>query len=135
MPTPFDLTAPPTDRGIGERLYSWLSDLTQRLVESCSVQVLTFAAALEIDASTANVFKLTLTADVTSSTIVNGKEGQDVTLLLVQDAVGGRTFAWPTDVKLAGGSIALTAAGTKADIVKLISDGSQWWETGRSQNL
>lgn len=47
-------------------------------------------------------FDLTLTADVTSSTLLSPQAGQIVTFILEQDATGGWLFVWPTNVLNAG---------------------------------
>lgn len=41
-------------------------------------------------------FEITLTGDVTSSTIPNGVPGQHATFVITQDGTGGWTFAYPT---------------------------------------
>lgn len=47
-------------------------------------------------------FEMTLTGNVTSSSITGIFAGQLVTFIVIQDAVGGWTFAWPSNVKDAG---------------------------------
>jgi hypothetical protein len=47
-------------------------------------------------------FITTLTGNVTSSTFSNGVVGQIYTFMIKQDAVGGRVFTWPANVKGAG---------------------------------
>jgi hypothetical protein len=44
-------------------------------------------------------FFIILTANVTSSTLLPNFAGQIVTFRIKQDATGGRTFVWPTNVK------------------------------------
>ncbi len=60
--------------------------------------------------STPQVFTMTLTGNVTSSTLVttNARAGQSISFILTQDATGGRTFAWPTNVLGACGAISAT---------------------------
>ncbi len=41
------------------------------------------------------IFKITLTGNVTSSTITNPSLGQYLRFVICQDATGSRTFAWP----------------------------------------
>jgi hypothetical protein len=64
------------------------------------------AGALTLDLETGNVFEVTLTGNVTSLTLANppaaGRAGS-ATLILRQDATGGRTLAWPASVRWAGG--------------------------------
>jgi hypothetical protein len=47
-------------------------------------------------------FYLLLTGNVTASTLLPNFAGQIVLFRLVQDATGGRTFAWPANVKNPG---------------------------------
>jgi hypothetical protein len=43
--------------------------------------------------------QITLTGNVTSSTLTGIPAGQQTTFLIIQDATGGHTFTWPTNVK------------------------------------
>lgn len=44
-------------------------------------------------------FEITLTGNVTSSTMPHFSPGQFVCFSIIQDATGGRSFVWPTNVK------------------------------------
>ena len=57
-----------------------------------------YATAVSFDASVAAKFDLTLTGNVSSSALVNIVRGQMLVFVIAQDAVGGRTFAWPANV-------------------------------------
>lgn len=59
----------------------------------------TFSATPTFDASTSNNFKITLTGNVTSSTLSNATAGQILVFEIIQDGVGSRTFVWPSNVK------------------------------------
>jgi len=59
---------------------------------------LAFSATPIFDASTAATFKLTLTGNVTSSTLSGAVAGEPLAFLVCQDATGGRTFVPPTNV-------------------------------------
>lgn len=50
-------------------------------------------------AGTVDVFKLTLTGNVTSATLTGCTTGQAITLVICQDGTGSRTYAGPTTVK------------------------------------
>lgn len=73
-----------------------------------SLTTVTFSATPIFDASTAASFKLTLTGNVTSSTLTNAVAGEPVNFEICQDATGGRTFVPPTNV-LNMGTIVSTA--------------------------
>jgi hypothetical protein len=60
-----------------------------------TINTLTFSATPVFDCSLGSVQKLTLTGNVTSSSLANCQAGQLVTFEICQDATGGRTFANP----------------------------------------
>jgi hypothetical protein len=60
-----------------------------------------FSATPVIDAAAIGpngVWRLTLTGNVTSSTIINPVDGQTITVQLIQSVTGPWTFAWPSNV-------------------------------------
>ena len=59
---------------------------------------ISFSSTPSFDASVASTFDMTLTGNVTSSTLINTSTGQIITFILAQDSTGGRTFAWPSNV-------------------------------------
>ena len=63
-----------------------------------TLTTLVFSATPIFDASTAATFKLTLTGNVTSSTLSGAVAGEPLAFLICQDATGGRTFVPPTNV-------------------------------------
>jgi len=65
-------------------------------------QTIAFSATPTFNGALGTCFFITLTGNVTSSTFSNGVKGQLYTFVILQDAVGGRTFAWPTNVKSPG---------------------------------
>jgi hypothetical protein len=67
-----------------------------------------FSATPTFDASTAASFKLTLTGNVTSSTLSNAVAGEPINFEICQDATGGRAFVPPANV-LNMGTIVSTA--------------------------
>jgi hypothetical protein len=73
-----------------------------------SLTTVTFSATPTFDASTAASFKLTLTGNVTSSTLSNAVAGEPISFEICQDATGGRTFVPPANV-LNMGTIVSTA--------------------------
>jgi hypothetical protein len=60
-----------------------------------TINTVTFSATPTFDCSLGSVQKLTLTGNVTSSSLANCQAGQLVTFEICQDATGGRTFANP----------------------------------------
>ena len=91
------------------------------------------AGTLTLDLANGNVFEVTLTENVTTLTLSNppatGKAGS-LTLILKQDATGGRTFAWPAAVKSAGGTDpVISSAANAVDIYSLLTTdaGTTWY--------
>jgi hypothetical protein len=74
-----------------------------------SLTTVAFSATPTFDASTAASFKLTLTGNVTSSTLSNAVAGEPISFEICQDATGGRTFVPPVNV-LNMGTIVSTAS-------------------------
>jgi len=65
------------------------------------------------DLSQGLTFKITLTGDVTSSTIANLAPGQVYGFIICQDAVGNHLFTWPSNVRggmVIGGTASLCSA-------------------------
>jgi hypothetical protein len=96
---------------------------------------LTFSTTPIFDASTGNAFKLTLTGNITSSSIPNAQTGELITLILCQDGTGSHTMTWPSNLKLAGNSFTLSTSANKCDSLTAVFDGTNWYETSRAANL
>jgi hypothetical protein len=90
----------------------------------------TFSATPVFDFSKGNTQMITLTANATSSSVVNATAGQVLLFLICQDATGGRTFAWPSSVK-GGGTIGATAS--KCSVQEFVWDGSSARAVGTVQ--
>jgi hypothetical protein len=58
-----------------------------------------YSATPVFPAALGTTFDITLTGNVTSSTMTNVNPGSIYTFIIVQDATGNRTFAWPANVK------------------------------------
>jgi len=86
-----------------------------------------FSATPTFDASLGNAFKITLTGNVTSSTISNATNGQVTTFIIVQDGTGSRTFAWPANVK---GASPIAPDANLVSVQSFVYDGTNWRATG-----
>jgi hypothetical protein len=91
------------------------------------------AGSLTLDLNTGSVFEVVLTQNVTSLILANppatGRAGS-ATLILKQDATGGRTLAWPSSVLWAGGTPPLvTPAPDAVDIYAFVTrnGGATWF--------
>jgi hypothetical protein len=88
----------------------------------------TYSATPVFDATLGTVLTITLTGNVTSSSIAYGSappDGQQVYIRIVQDAVGGRTFTLPSDV-LADSSFSIDTRANYASILPLEWNGAAW---------
>jgi hypothetical protein len=68
------------------------------LIGQAAVNTVSFSATPTFDASLGGTQQITLTGDVSSSTLTNPSAGQTLTFKIKQDATGGRSFVWPTNV-------------------------------------
>lgn len=91
------------------------------------------SGTLTLDIENGNAFEVTLTENVTTTNFSNppasGRMGE-FTLILKQDATGGRTFAWPASVDWAGGAApTLTTAANAVDVLEFITTdaGTTWY--------
>lgn len=93
----------------------------------------TTSGAVTIDAATGNA-AVTLNGNATSTTISNPTDGQDLEITYVQDATGGRTYAWPANCKFAGGSAPSDTTASKRTSVRFVYDAAttSWYERSRA---
>lgn len=82
-----------------------------------------FSATPVFDASTfaEPTFTMTLTGNVTSSTVTNLVAGQKVLFILKQDGTGSRTFAWPT---ICRGASAIAPDAGFVSVQEFVYDGT-----------
>ncbi len=64
--------------------------------------VVSYAPSVTFNCSTNNGFQITLTGNVTASAFSNMAVGQEITIGILQDGSGSRTFTWPVGVNNAG---------------------------------
>ena len=69
-----------------------------------------YTATPAFDGAAANTFKIILKGNVSHSELSNATAGEQLNFIVCQDASGGRSFAWPKNVK--GGAILGTTGGT-----------------------
>lgn len=92
-----------------------------------AVNTVTFSATPTFDAALGNTQKLTLTENVTSSTLSGATAGQALHFILCQDATGSRTFSWPANVK---GGMAIGSNASTCSAQTFIYDGTNAYATG-----
>lgn len=86
-----------------------------------ALNTVTFSATPTFDASKGNTQKITLTGNVTSSTLSNAAAGQFLYFEICQDATGSRTFVWPSNVK---GGMTIGSTASKCSAQSFIFDGT-----------
>lgn len=68
------------------------------LLRQTAKNTVSYSSTPTFDLSLGSQQQITLTGDVSSSSISNISAGQRVTFKIIQDATGGRAFTWPTEV-------------------------------------
>lgn len=70
-----------------------------KTINSAKTAVAPVAGVLTLDASTGNAFRVNLNANVTSMSITNPTDGQEINIMWVQDATGSRSVAFAANLK------------------------------------
>jgi hypothetical protein len=96
-------------------------------VQVAQAAAVTFSATPAFDFSAGNLQAITLTANVTSSTIANPAPAQTIVFKICQDATGGRTFQWPSNSR---GGMTVGTTASKCSLQNFVYDGSLWWALG-----
>lgn len=96
-----------------------------------SFNTMGFSATPTFDFSKGGTEKITLSANVTSSTIANATAGQRITFMVCQNATGGFTFTWPTNVK---GASAMGTTANTCSTQTFVFDGSNAYALGPAAN-
>lgn len=85
------------------------------------LNAVSFSGTPTFNAALGNTQKITLTGEVTSSTLAQAAAGEQINFLICQDTTGNHTFVWPTNVK-GGMTIGSTASTCSAQ--SFIFDGT-----------
>ncbi len=99
----------------------------------------TAVASTTIDCSVGNIFTVTMSASITTlafSNVPASGRAYSLTLILAQDATGGRSITWPAAVKWPSGTAPTLSAANKVDIVTLVTTngGTTWYGLVSGQN-
>ena len=86
-----------------------------------SLNVVNYSATPTFDASLGNTQKITLTGNLTSSTLANAAAGQQLNFIICQDSTGSRMFAWPSNVK---GGMTIGTTASKCSAQSFVFDGA-----------
>lgn len=79
------------------------------------------------DSSNGTIQSFTLTGNITLNAFANPVAGQNITMILTQDATGGRTLT--STMKFLGGVKTLSTAPNAVDILSVFFDGTNYWAT------
>lgn len=101
------------------------------IVQPRNAMSLASNGAVAIDASLGDAI-ISLSANATATTIINGIIDQIIRISYVQDATGGRTYVWPTNAKFAGGTAPNDTTASRRSTVTLRYDGTNWYEITRA---
>lgn len=86
---------------------------------------LTDAATVAVDASTSDVFTVTLAGNRTLGNPTNLAPGQELFISVTQDATGSRTLAYANNWTFDGGAPTLTTAANAVDVIVGRYDGTK----------
>lgn len=109
------------------RLNTQLNRIGQSLTGPTSFDAGNSGAAKTILPYTADLIKLTLTANTTITLDMNAQTGAEGLLELAQDATGGRTVAWTNALWTGGSAPVITATALKRDLIGLTYRGDGGW--------
>lgn len=126
------LTAPDADATIAG--LSLAQEFTK--TQNFDATTLTDAASISWDASANQVTSVTITDSRTMAAPTNMVDGAVYVLTVIQDSTGGYTMSWNAVFKFAGATApVVTATADARDTFVFISDGTNMYEIGRSQNI
>jgi hypothetical protein len=117
-----------TDSGTNDFIQTGanVNKITASRTVTSGTNVVTFSTAPTFDASLGNTQKITLTGNVTSSTLSNAAAGETLHFIVCQDSSGNRTFSWPTNVK---GGMTVGSTASKCSSQSFIFDGTNAFAT------
>lgn len=121
----------------GGKITAGQAVFTGRSSFGAASQTLAANGAVTVDANAANRHVITLQANATSSSIINSPpSGQSMSLTIefVQDATGGRTYAWPSNCRFAAAAAPTdTTAGRRTNVTfQRDASAALWIETARA---
>lgn len=90
------------------------------------------STAFNVAWTSGNMQKVAMTGNATATFSANPAGPCTLTLILTQDATGGRTITWPAGIKWVGGGtdFVLSTGANDIDIVTFIFDGTTYYGVG-----
>lgn len=92
------------------------ADLVSSLVN------VSYATSVNFNAATSTGFYLSLTGNVSTATLTNTSSGQLLIFIIAQDATGGRTFPWPSQLNTT--AICPQPNSTSVQMFKVLTNGT-----------
>ena len=104
--------------------------------QNFNATTLTDAASISWDASANQVTSVTIADSRTMAAPTNMVDGACYVITVIQDGTGGYTMSWNAVFKFAAATApVVTATADARDIFVFVSDGTNMYEIGRSQNI
>jgi hypothetical protein len=100
-----------------------------------SMETIAYARAMQLETTAGDMHKTTTSNAVGNATInaaTVGLAGQHMWIIIANDQISGKTVSFGNNLKSAG---PLTGSPGKSATLQFISDGSAWYEVGRTINL
>ena len=104
--------------------------------QNFNATTLTDASTIAWDASANQVTSVTLGGNRTLGASTNQVDGGVYVISIIQDGTGGRTLSFNSNYKFAGGTApTVTSTASARDVFVFMSNGTNMFEIGRSQNV
>ena len=104
--------------------------------QNFNATTLTDASTIAWDASANQVTSVTLGGNRTLGASTNQVDGGVYVISIIQDGTGGRTLSFDGNYKFAGGTApTVTSTASARDVFVFMSNGTNMFEIGRSQNV
>jgi hypothetical protein len=94
-----------------------------------------YAAVMRLDVTAGDLHKIRTANSAATGTInaaTGGLPGQHMWIIIVNDEISAKTVTFGANLRSAG---PLSGTAGKAATVQFVSDGTQWYEVSRTQNL
>ena len=100
-----------------------------------SMESMTYASAISLEVTAGDLHK-TITSQAVGNATINaatgGLPGQHMWIIIVNDTISGKTVSFGANLRSSG---AVTGTPGKAATIQFVSDGTAWYEVGRTSNL
>lgn len=91
------------------------------VTSTLALTVVSYSSTPTFNAALAQFFQITLTGNVTAPVLTGAVAGELLIFQIIEDAGGGHTFVWPTNVK---GGMGISTTASKVNTQMFIFDGT-----------